>query len=257
MAGSNKTLTIVLSTTLPSVFLISVAAYICYRMQKRKTRRIFKRGITPIEDEEIESWKVDRNEEKPPIPEPAPESRPSTQNHQPKDSVGSIQKPPSVIVYQNQGIPRSSEDNAPRCLHHHKGSSVDMPQTPVLARAPNARPGLTDDTVRGDDAFIPQLKRQPSRLNKSQPASPRHNRTRSARSSMSREQWHGQNQDGHQISPRRSAESFPRTPTHGSKHKRVYSSSNPPRMSLDDELSPGGLSPRPHIRQSEIGRAIG
>ena len=41
-------------------------------------------------------------------------------------------------------------------------------------------------------------------------------------------------------------------------HSRVYSSSeNPPRMSFDDEIFLGGLSPRPVVHKSDIGRAIG
>jgi hypothetical protein len=68
-----------------------------------------------------------------------------------------------------------------------------LPQTPIQARAPNSRPGLTDESVPGDDPFImPQSpKRAAARLAKPPPLSfagafgPRvhHVRGRSSRSS--------------------------------------------------------------------------
>jgi hypothetical protein len=253
---TSKTVTIVLATVIPGIALISLLTFVCVLVQRRRKSHIFNRGITPIDDDEIESWKTDRNEEKIPIPDSQAQSQYS---HKTSTSVASVQKPPSVIVYQNNGIPRSSAEFAAGYLHHQKGSSVDSIQSPVLARAPNARPGLTDDTIQGDEAFVPQVKRQPSRLSKHQSSTTRHGRSKSARNSVARDQWYGFDSEHHTLPPRRSAESFPRSPAHSSKHKRMYSSaSNPPRMSFDSEdLNLGGLSPRPLIRKSEIGRAIG
>jgi hypothetical protein len=253
---TSRTLTIVLATVIPGVALVALLAVLCVRFQRKRKTLIFKRGITPINDDEIESWKTDRNDEKVPIPDSQAQSQYS---HKASTSVASVQKPPSVIVYQNNGISRSSAEFDARCLHHQKGSSVDSIQSPVLARAPNARPGLTDDTVQGDEAFVPQVKRQPSRLSKHQSSTARHGRSKSARNSMAKDQWYGFDSEHHSLPPRRSAESFPRTFANPSNHKRVYSSaSNPPRTSFDSEdVNLGGLSPRPLIRKSDIGRAIG
>lgn len=260
-ADNNKTLIIVLATAVPVLILIIVGAALFHRSYKR--RYLFlKRGITPIDDEEIESWKrSNNNPEKTPIVEPmmTQQRRQNT-----NESIGSIRKPPSVIVYSNPAAyhPRMSEEMSPRSLHHKR--SMDVPQTPVLARAPNSRPGLTDETVQGEDAFIPPLRRQPSRLSKMPPGSPRqqHHRTRSSRSSISAmgHYWHGHNSLDYQVTPRQSNDYYPRTPHSFDirRHQRMHSASNPPpRLSVDDEIFLGGLSPRPTVHQSDIGRAIG
>lgn len=254
--ATHRSLTIALATIIPGVALIALLIFICVRNQRRRKSRIFKRGITPIDDEEIESWRTDNSEKH---PDDEAQGEPQTRSHHKQStSVASVTKPPSVIVYHNQGLPRVSGEQAQR--GHQQMASIDSIQSPVLARAPNARPGLTDDTVQGDEAFIPHLKRQPSRLSKNQAAATtKPGRSKSARNSIAHDQWYGHGLDNHTLPPRRSAESFPRSPAKHDTHKRVYSSpSNPPRMSLDDDqLSMGGLSPRPLIRKSEIGRAIG
>lgn len=260
--AASKSLTIILSTVIPVVFVIGLIVGLWQYCRKRNNR-LFNRGITPIADEEIESWKNDRNdEEKEPIPETP--DRPngyhkSHRHHQHNSSVSSCQKPPSVIVYQNNYQSRVSGEQSPRSAGHIN-HSIDLPQTPVLARAPNARPGLTDDTVQGDDAFIPipQLKRQPSRLSKNQTS--QHQRHKSAYGAIgatgSRDRWYGQpSQDYH---TRQSADNIPRRGSAPRSHERIYSATaNPPRMSLDEAVPPGGLSPRPLLHKSEIGRAIG
>lgn len=261
MAGKVAPLTIILATVIPVVFVVSLVIFLWRCTRKRSSSGLFNRGITPIADEEIESWRNDRSDEKEPIPEPEPaktkpQRQPSTkshhQHHQQNSSVSSIQKPPSVIVYQNpaQYQPRASGEQSPRSAGPSYKRSMDNPQTPILARAPNARPGLTDEAVQGDDAFIPQIKRQPSRLTKS------HSRHRSAYGAVGagRDRWNGPGPDG---LSRKSADNIPRRGSAARGHDRLYSATeNPPRMSLDDS-SPAGLSPRPLLHRSEIGRAIG
>jgi hypothetical protein len=255
-ASSNRTLVITLSTILSVVaFLILFGSiFLCYRF-KRGRLPVFKRGISPIDDEEIESWKANRDDEK----------YTSLNRDERHNSTGSVKKPPSVIVYQNPAVARASGEHSPHfsCGHSYQ-RSIDIPQTPVLARAPNSRPGLTDETVEGDDAYIPSPRRHPSRLSKL--PSPRHARTRSSRSSISVGSYHAWL--GSPNSPRASNEYshyYPRTShSYDRKHTRIYSnSSNPPRLSFEDDFFMGGLSPRPLIRrsdftpESEIGRAIG
>jgi hypothetical protein len=260
MAGSSsshETVTIVLATAIPSVFLIILAGIIYYQVRRRKAR-FRSRGITPIDDEEIESWKIDRThsvdgEEKlPGSPKSAiTEPKRSLHSHHASTSVGSVKS--SVIVYQN----RASEEQPPWSPAHGK-HSVDIPPTPVLARAPNSRPGLTDETVRGDQAYI-NVKRTPSsRLTKN--GSPRHTRTRSTRSSFGssakREQWYSQASE--QNSPRPSADIYSKSAPSSRRATISTPAHHLPRQdSRDDEVPLTGLSPRPVVLRSDIGRAIG
>ncbi|KAK2603842.1 hypothetical protein QQS21_003966 [Conoideocrella luteorostrata] len=267
---SSRNLIIILATTIPSVVLIALAAVLCYRARRRRAR-LFNRGITPIDDEEIQSWKFGRRaSEKPSENETMQNLQPSPENyrgHRTSVSIGSIQKPASVIIYQNPSHynTRLSEERPAIPLMPSK-DSMEMPPVPVLARAPNSRPGLTDDTVQGEDAFITQPRRNTSRLAKA-PPSPRHARSKSTRATMTpHDPWYGQSVD-HQLSPRRSADTFlptttattttTRHTTHYSTGGNHSSRSTPPRGSVDEDILLGGLSPRPLIHQSEIGRAIG
>ncbi|KAH6685276.1 hypothetical protein F5X68DRAFT_191795 [Plectosphaerella plurivora] len=270
--ADNQTLAIALSTALSvlAVIIIAGSIFICCRY--RQGRLPFtKRGATPIDDEEIESWK--RKDDM----ETSFDDKPPTM-HKKHASTTSLRKPPSVVVYHNAHHEwPPMENTSPRsAISNCNGSkkSVEIPQTPVLARAPNARPGLTDECVQGDDAFLPSPKRKPSRLSKYPPNASTttrgHSRTLSTRSSFSfggsiRDQWYGQGYaTDTEFSPRSSNDNlnFQRTATSSELdrsrgHHRVYSSSDiPPRLSLD-EVYYGGLSPRPIVHSSEIGRAIG
>ncbi|KAL7944784.1 hypothetical protein V8C42DRAFT_325877 [Trichoderma barbatum] len=263
---SHETVTIILATVIPSVFLILLAGAIYHRLRRRKAR-FRNRGITPIDDEEIESWKIGRShsvdgEEKPPA---SPTSATSVisepkrvhHSHHASTSIGSV-KSSSVIVYQN----RISEDQASTPWSPVRGKqSIDIPPTPVLARAPNSRPGLTDDTVRGDQAYV-NIKRTPSaRLSKNN--SPRHARTKSTRSTRSsfgssakREQWYSQTPE--QNSPRPSADIYSKSAP-SSRRATISTPANhvSRQISRDDDVPLTGLSPRPVILRSDIGRAIG
>jgi hypothetical protein len=253
-----STLTIVLASTLPAVFVLVIVLAV-WRFSRRRNLALFNRGITPIADEEIESWKTtEKNDEGESYRGRSMSTQYSPGHHAHNSSVSSAMKP-SVIVYQNpNGSPNQSDfaggQSPPRSLLHKL--SMDLPQTPILARAPNSRPGLTDEAIQGDDAFIPQLRRQPSRLYKSQsgtPTRPQHNRHRSAYTENTRDRWYGQQPDGRQSSDG----ILPRRSTGQRGNERLYSeSANPPRLSLDQVIPAGGLVPQP-IHRSEIGRAIG
>ncbi|KPM39502.1 hypothetical protein AK830_g7059 [Neonectria ditissima] len=261
MNGSEtKILVIVLATVVPVAF-IAITVVLCRRSRQRRFL-FLKRGITPIDDEEIESWRTDRSDEKTPIIEPLPfrdeepfQDHQDYQQHQRQQSSVSIRKPPSVIIYQN-GVSRASEELARHSMKHKR--SMDVPATPVLARAPNSRPGLTDETIQGDDAFIPSLKRQPSRLAKLPPTVCRQGRSSTMSVVGHHDPWHGHHPDKHTLT-RMSSDYLPRANRSLDlrRQKRVHSISTPPRMSFDDEVFFGGLSPRPLIHKSEIGRAIG
>lgn len=255
---SDRTLVITLSTVLSAValFLVVATALACFRV-KHGRLPFLPRGTSPIADEEIESWKRRAGDEK---------FTTAPRHASGESSPRSLRKAPSVIVYHSHGEDSGGEGTRPpsrsRSLsypHVHTLStgsakySLDLPPPAVLARAPNARPGLTDESVEGDDAFIPTHRRQASRLSK------RHARARSSASY----QWGP-------AEPWRGGEEAPRTPPGSGdgegrgRHARIYSDSSvPPRRSFDEEygyVAPAVLTGVPSgvpTPESEIGRAIG
>ncbi|KAK0703752.1 hypothetical protein B0T26DRAFT_658736 [Lasiosphaeria miniovina] len=310
--GSNRTLVITLSSVLSVVgaLMIVAAVLICWRYWQRRRLHFFARGISPIDDDEIATWKVPRSEK---VEYPGGDTdgeaaaaaggttaaaaagtgsghrESGSPSHGKHASTSSAKKPPSVIVYSNalgQGYRVSSDEGSPRSFVHNstrvsytggRKLSLDkaLPQTPIQARAPNARAGLTDEAIPGDEPFLPSPKRQTSRLSKLPPtflsqhrraASHHHHlRTRSSRSSTRSFAGYERSAAGSdmELSPRHSHDAYP---TH-SGHSRVYSSSSiPPRLSFGDEGVFGGSlsSPsasRPWFRDEfhgdNIGRAIG
>ncbi|KAG6052963.1 hypothetical protein E4U17_005173 [Claviceps sp. LM77 group G4] len=277
MAGlvSTQTLVILLTTIIPSALLITIAT-ILYRARRRRAK-LFARAVTPIDDQEILSWKMDRRESEKPFGVEAVEHtyhhnqqprQDSFHTHKASGSVGSIQKPASVIIYHD--LPRytsrsslSRDTSMMPPIIPNRGDSLDMPPIPVavLARAPNSRPGLTDEAVQGEDAFIAQPRRQTvtARLPKSAcPSRQWHERSNSAQTPTSPRTTttgYGQTVDS-ALLPRRSAETLILDTNLGSGD--VDSWFTAPRWgSWDEEVFLGGLSPRPVVHRSEIGRAIG
>ncbi|KAK4173690.1 hypothetical protein QBC36DRAFT_194032 [Triangularia setosa] len=279
--AGNRTLVITLSTVLSAVAVILIAGglFLCWRYRQRRLV-FFSRGITPIDDDEIATWKAPRDE-KSGYPagdtdiegDAAFNKETGSPSHGRQVSTTSIKKPPSVIVYNNahgQGYRQSTDEPSPRrsfSQHPVYGKmSLDktLPQTPIQARAPNARAGLTDESVPGDDPFIPSPKRQTSRLSKMPPNSAshrrNHGRTRNSRSSTRSFGDYRYGGSEVELSPRHSHDQFHSRHHHyGRNHSRVYSSSSiPPRLSLGDEAQFNGGSPcRPLFKEDEIGRAIG
>ncbi|KAI5865115.1 hypothetical protein GGS23DRAFT_410371 [Durotheca rogersii] len=251
--GNGSTLTIVLSTVLSvtGVVMVALAAYLCTGNRRRRIPML-NRGITPIGDDEIATWKLNKPAEK---ETDRYTRRPS---HSQNASIStSTRRAPSLIQYQNGGRP-SLEVTSPRSFIGGK-QSFDLPQVPgaVLARAPNARSGLTDEMVPGDDPFLPSPKRHPSRLHKLPPSTPSmHTRAKGSRSSSLKSSPEGGWRDGvADISPARGSGDRPRS------HSRVYSSSSippPPRMSFSENDQWTGLSPPPSRRNDTIiGLAVG
>ena len=264
LSDGNRTTVIVLSTVLSVVGVILVvgAALVCLRCRRRRSN-LFRRGITPIDDDEIETWKNKRHEKG--LGDDAGLTAYGENNgHVKHESVSSTRKSTSVIVYSNARRSEERSPRSPRTQFPYGKRSLDgrkisldkeLPQTPIQARAPNAREGLTDDAVPGDDPFIQYPKRQTSRLSKMPPSHPQHprhahTRTRSSFSLRSLgdhtrgyesevELTPRTSHDYHEYQGRRSNE----------RHSRVFSSSSiPPRLSLSNDW--------PESPQM-IGRAIG
>jgi len=312
--GSNRVLVITLSTVLSVVGLLLILGLIFVCRRRRKGRFPFlSRGASPIDDDEIATWKVPRSE-KGPLPDSggaaafataeaggvagatitmvgAARGRHSgssgsgsrgvsgdsringgSPSHTKNASTSSIKKPPSVIVYSNAqglgGYRHSTDNSSPRSYGSYDAgpttglsgkTSFDkvLPQTPIQAKAPNARAGLTDESIPGDEPFVANSRRQPSRLSKLPPRA--HLRTRSSRSSFRSFNEYAFSGSEQELPGRHSHDYIPRS--HNSSNWNVYSSASvPPKLSFSDESFLGGnLSPRPLLeaREYEIGRAIG
>jgi hypothetical protein len=248
----NQTLVITLSTVLSvvGVAVIAITAYCVTRNCRKRRRGLFNRGITPIGDDEIASWKLNRCNEK------------EAERYTARPSSN---KAPSLIQYQNGGRPslEVSSPLSPLSYSEKRSMSFDLPRAPegaVLARAPNARSGLTDETVPGDQPFVPTPRRNPSKLSKQPPSPPMNIDTFQIQSQ-------GQRLKGPRSNSMRSApESRQRTssdtpPSSRGGHSRIYSSSAiPPAVVLSEaEQQFAGLSPPPNRRApiDDIGRAIG
>jgi len=298
--GSNRTLVIALSTVFSAVGLALIAAAILlYRRRRRSRLPFLSRGISPIDDDEIERWKSPRDEkaryqggDTDAEADAAFDKETGAPSHAKHPSTSSMKKPPSVIVYSRahdaQGARYSTDAESRRSFaQNHPAyngkTSFDkaLPQTPIQARAPNARAGLTDESVPGDEPFIPSLKRTPSRLSKLPPNSSMGRRAHHARARSSRSSTrsfggdypyygNGGSRTGSdlELSPRHSHDHLRHSHHHSrsfgggprGSHSRVYSSSSiPPRLSFGEEVLYGGLSPaRPRFPgEGEIGRAIG
>ncbi|KAI0406782.1 hypothetical protein F4802DRAFT_595789 [Xylaria palmicola] len=262
--ASHDTLVIVLSTVFGIIGIVLIVLMAVWCLRSRRRHRLFNRGLTPIGDDEIATWKVSRAEEK---EEEQRQEQQRYASHGPKESTGSAR-----IQYQRGAAARPSIDTTgaatPRSFIH--GSfSMDLPRAPeaaAFARAPNARTGLTDEAVPGDAPYIVDtpLKRQPSRLQKLPPGTPKSlsransrstiGRTRAARSQSHPDNWQGQG-GSTDSSPRASRDA---SSSRGG-HSRIYSSSSiPPRLSSgDDKEMLAGLSPPPARRYDVIGRALG
>lgn len=271
-SNGDRTTVVILSTVLPVIgcLLIAGAVFICLRCRRRQTQ-LFSRAISPIDDDEIATWKGNRPEKEIENGASSAVVADST-GHQKHVSVDSTRKPAGVIVYSNA---RQSEERSPRLQNYYGKRSFeghklsfdkDIPSTPILARAPNAREGLTDDTVPGDDPFLQSPRRQMSRLSKMPPTvqQPRqtHTRTKSARSSFSLRSF-GDHIKGYdsdvELTPRASQD-YQDGPSRY-RPARVFSSSSvPPRVAnSSDWPGPSGLTPAPLalVRREDIGRAIG
>ncbi|KAK4150146.1 hypothetical protein C8A00DRAFT_18277 [Chaetomidium leptoderma] len=302
--GSNRTLVIALSTVFSAVGLALIAGVVwfCWRRRQRRLP-LLSRGITPIDDDEIERWKSPREKTRfhggdtDVEADAALDKETGVQSHAKHPSTGSVKKPPSVIVYNrahdSQGVRHSTDAESRRSFaQNHPAysgrTSLDkaLPQTPIQARAPNARAGLTDESIPGDEPFLPGPRRSASRLSKLPPNSAKGRRARHARARSSRsstrsfgEYYYYESGGGSrsragsdlELSPRHSHDHVRHSHhhhhhhsrnygAHPSSHSRVYSSSSiPPRLSFGDEVFLGGLSPaRPRFTgEEEIGRAIG
>ncbi|KAA8566915.1 hypothetical protein EYC84_010012 [Monilinia fructicola] len=174
-ANRNK-LIIILACVLGTlaVILVSVAIYLLIRY--RRNRSFTGRGVTPIDDNEIESWRRSGNERKVFMGEDLVfDKETGGRDYIQSNTIQMAHSPGWTWT----ASPTSSRT---RSTFYPSGFSGQVPDSPTfLAQAPNARVGLTDEVMPGAEPFIKPAERYRARLSKSGG----HARTKSRRSSLS------------------------------------------------------------------------
>ncbi|KAJ8061014.1 hypothetical protein OCU04_010092 [Sclerotinia nivalis] len=178
---SRNTLIIILASVLGTlgIILVSIAIYLFIRY--RRNRSFTGRGVTPIDDSEIESWRRSGNERKVFMGEDLVfDKETGGRDYIQSNTIQMTHSPGWTWT----ASPTSSRT---RSTFYPSGISSYVPDSPTfLAQAPNARIGLTDEVMPGAEPFIKPAERRRSRLSKSGG----HSRTKSRRSSVSgRSMW--------------------------------------------------------------------
>lgn len=242
---SHRTLIIVLATVLGSVSLIlaGTSLFLCTRYRKGQTP-FGHRGASPINDDEIASWRRPSNEQK---------------THFSSPILATRQLSPIAMAHS----PAWTWAASPSSIRTVSAHVFEPPA--VFAQAPNARLGLTDEVVPGADPFITPPKRQNSRISKLPPG---HARSKSRRSSFSgKSLWGGHDRTDSEIKVQEATSTWfaPDDATLNSNFRSTDQGSSSPGTSIFDGLTTGGLSPRPATRtrmwehqipREDIGRAI-
>ncbi|KAG4436452.1 hypothetical protein IFR05_008066 [Cadophora sp. M221] len=241
---SHQTLVIVLAVVLGAVGLILIGAIIFLLYRYRRDQLPFShRGASPINDDEIASWRRTGQEQKLTIPPPI---------HRP--AIREV----AAVHLNSPGWTWAASPSSIRTVSAH------ITDHQVQTQAPNARAGLTDEVVPGADPFIAQPKRQNSRLSKLPPG---HARSKSRRSSISAKSLWSPDRTSNDLKYQEQPHStwYAVDDAAASSHFRTEHSSNSPGTSVFGEQITGGLSPRPErrtrpweqeISREDIGRAI-
>lgn len=251
-SSRHRTLVIIISTVLGFVGLLLILGlfFLIYRY-RRGQAPFGHRGASPINDDEIASWRQNaldqkRQLQKAHLPPAKPEIAPLT-----------LGAPPNWTWAASPTSIHSLPSPSPR---YHPDSPT------FLAKAPNSRAGLTDEAIPGADPFIATVKRQSSRLSK---APPGHVRTKSMRSSVSGRSvgslvWQKGRASSDSKSPPSNFSWFDPEDESVVGQLRTERTSSSFGNSVFDGLAVGGLSPRPQPKQdgagggdTSIGRAIG
>ncbi|KFY34598.1 hypothetical protein V494_06631 [Pseudogymnoascus sp. VKM F-4513 (FW-928)] len=159
---NNRNLVIVLSAVFGSLalFMVVSATVFVYRWQRNP--KYHRRGISPVDDEEIERWRG-RKETYTEAP-----NRTAPKTHKRQSS--------SVVIVSNPPGWTWSAEPSPFGTRNSGETALSPP--PMVARAPNSRSGLTDGAILGADPFVPPIRRPSARLAK-------HSRNQSRKSSFS------------------------------------------------------------------------
>ncbi|KAI9811928.1 MAG: hypothetical protein M1832_000670 [Thelocarpon impressellum] len=162
----HRNVVVILSTVLGSLALILLLclALVLRRLARRKPA-FAKRTSTPIDDDEIETWRAS--------------------NQSALTAVSANYRPSREPAWMAEAKSEKSADSAE--IYTDTPAIARAPASPPIlvniARAPNSRSGLTDSTIPGADPFVTPLRRHSSRLQKAPPARLRSSHSRHSRHS--------------------------------------------------------------------------
>lgn len=166
----HRNLVIILAVVLTLVGLSLLLILIVFLRRCHGSRASFsRRGVSPIDDEEIATWRTN--------PQAMAESRPSS-SHPPLRRTSS-----SIIIQHTPGWTETFDSQPSSAGSTPQGMVKNLPDLPPVARAPNSRSGLTDETIPGAQPFVTPPTRRSRRLSKTQSSG--HIRNKSTRSSIS------------------------------------------------------------------------
>jgi len=249
----HRNLVIILSSVLGVLGLLLIVGIIVLIVRYRRQQAPFgPRGASPIDDEEIASWR--RSEQEKRHEGPPPEHK------------AAVREVPRLPIEHHTGWTWATTASS-GSIHTVTSPFPDSPT--YLATAPNARAGLTDETIPGEDPFITPPKRQNSRLSKFPPGHSRHRSRRSSFSakSMLSAQGHSRgssDEKAKDMSPTWYEAYDAPSGAQGAYLKEIDLGIDSPRTSIFADFASGGLSPRPKSvtrtmtweRSDDIGRAI-
>ncbi|OBT69506.1 hypothetical protein VE03_01145 [Pseudogymnoascus sp. 23342-1-I1] len=217
---NRRNLVIVLSAVFGSLalFMVVSATVFVIRWKRNPKYHHRKRGISPVDDEEIERWRGRKE-----TYTEAPGNSPPKSHRRQSSSV--------VIVSHPPGWTWSAE---PSPFGSRNSGETALSPPPMIARAPNSRSGLTDGAILGADPFVPPVRRQSTRLAK-------HGRNQSRKSSFSAS------------IPERMSTDHPRHYRDDSKKSFQADGVSPPSSIFNG--SPGSNEPLPTFARPAYGRA--
>ncbi|KAH8808225.1 hypothetical protein F5884DRAFT_752768 [Xylogone sp. PMI_703] len=249
----HRNLVIILSVVLGVFGIVLIISTIYFAWKYRRDRRPFgRRGASPINDEEIATWRGSSD-------------RKEVGFRLSESEITPPRKTSTTLLFIDSDQAWNGTPAPPPAFGTFSSNNrINISSS--IVRAPNARAGLTDEAIPGEDPFITPAKRKSNRLSKA----PGHGRSRSSRSSLSTKSiWNYQSERHYTTRDRMTSWYDPNddSPCNDAGYSRQLSSS-PTDSTHDRATTPlGGLSPRPashfrHAAQSslesadDIGRAI-
>lgn len=214
---NRRNLVIVLSAVFGSLALFMVVSATVFVIRWKRNPKYHRRGISPVDDEEIERWRGRKE-----TYTEAPGRSPPKSHKRQSSSVVIVSNPP--------GWTWSAE---PSPFGTRTSGETALSPPPMVARAPNSRSGLTDGAILGADPFVPPVRRPSTKLAK-------HSRNQSRKSSFSAS------------IPERMSTDYQRHYRDDSKKSFQADRVSPPSSIFNG--SPGGNEPLPSFARPAYGR---
>lgn len=142
---SHRTTVVILSSVLSVVGVVAVAAlvFVCCRYRQRRGRLLFPRGISPIDDDEIQAWKSNSRGQPPPQADMKEKQRGGGELNEPNGGSGGLDSPPLLSVgVLGAGAVVERRDSPPQMQpgHRARGISLDSAGIAVGGSGTQTRP---------------------------------------------------------------------------------------------------------------------